>query len=192
YARSHHGSDDPGAGIDMADAEAVLLTDVNVVAAVDEQRVRHDDGGFDRGPAVAAGGAGVLAVDAGRKRVAEHRRQDATPVDPADSVVTVVVDVELVARVEGKVLRVVQRRLERRDAVAVVAAYPDAREARDDANPRIDPADRAGKLVGKIEVPRAISRDPARDVGFSGGRGATVGASTATAAPGERGDYAGR
>ena len=151
--RAGDGRDDPGRGIDLADAVVFSVRNVEVAGAVQ----RNPCGEVEP----RRGGRAAVAAEAGHPRPGDGRDVSGSGIDPADAVVEQVRNVEVAAAVQSKPRGAVERRRGGRAAIAAEAEGPRAGDGRDVPGRGIDLADAVLEVVRDVEVAGAVQRKPA-------------------------------
>ena len=187
---AHDRPDDARGRVHAPHPEPVLLGHVQIVPGVDEDGVGHDDAGVGGRASVTDGGSEGAAVHAHGIGIAQDRGQNAPPVDLADPVVAVVADVEVVAGIDRQMLAVIERSLQRRDPVSVVAPHADPGVAADDAL-SVHLPDRGRRFVGDVQIALRVLGHAGGDVQLRLRRRASIPFPAPNAAPRHGGDDAG-
>src|SRR5205814_1133003 len=128
-----------------------LLRDVQVAARLQGDPVWVVKTRASRRTAIAREGGAAIARHGGD----DPRRCG----DPANSVVALVRDVDIAARIQRDTVWVVEARARRRTAIAREAGAAIARHGGDDPRRRSDPANAVVALVRDVEIAARIQRD---------------------------------
>src|SRR5439155_347472 len=136
---------------DLANSVVTLVRDVQIAARIQRDPVWVVETRARRRTAIAREGWAAIARHGGD----DPRRCS----DPANSVVALVRDVEIAARIQRDTDWVVEARARRRTAIAREAVEAIARHGRDDPRRRSDLANAVVALVRDVEIAACIQRD---------------------------------
>ena len=174
HAVAEHGGDDAGGHVDLADAVVRVVADVEIAPGVEGQVLGMVEGGVRGRAAVAVVAAPVEAAPVFQPLaqvrpapsflrrivagvVAGEEFDDAGPcVHLPNRVLPLAGQVEVAGRIHRYAAVDVQLRLEGGTPVAAAAGPAGSGHPRDDAGMRVDPADRAIRKVGGVDVAAVV------------------------------------